>query len=81
VTILASDTEPVREMIADGQNGLLVDFFDVDAMVQAANRVLDALREFKHLGAAGIDLIRERYSLEVCLPQVLELFEDALHRS
>ena len=80
-TILASDTAPVGEMITDGQNGLLVDFFDVDALVQTANRVLDAPRDFKHLGTAGIDLIHERYSLEVCLPQLLELFNHALHGS
>ena len=80
-TILASDTEPVREMITDGHNGLLVDFFDVDGMVQSANRVLDAPWEFKHLGAAGVELIQARYSLEVCLPLILKLFEDAVSSS
>ena len=77
-TILASDTAPVCEMITHRQNGLLVDFFDIDAMVQTANRVLDAPCEYAHLGPAGVELIREKYSLEVCLPQVLEMFQDAM---
>jgi glycosyltransferase involved in cell wall biosynthesis len=65
-TVQASDTEPVREMIAHGENGLLVDFFDVDAWVEAANRVLDRPGDFKPLGLAGTRMIRDRYSLEVC---------------
>jgi glycosyltransferase involved in cell wall biosynthesis/DNA-binding CsgD family transcriptional regulator len=39
--IVASDTAPVREVIGDGRNGRLVDFFDVQAM---AEKVLHALR-------------------------------------
>jgi glycosyltransferase involved in cell wall biosynthesis/DNA-binding CsgD family transcriptional regulator len=39
--IVASDTAPVREVIRDGRNGRLVNFFDVNAM---AERVLDMLR-------------------------------------
>jgi hypothetical protein len=34
------------------------------------------LAAFKHLGAAGVDMIRSRYSLDVCLPQ-LNLFHEA----
>jgi glycosyltransferase involved in cell wall biosynthesis len=39
--IIASDTAPVREVIRDGQNGSLVNFFDAHAM---AAQVLHALR-------------------------------------
>jgi glycosyltransferase involved in cell wall biosynthesis len=38
--IIASDTAPVREVIRDGQNGSLVNFFDAQAV---ANKVLEAL--------------------------------------
>lgn len=76
-TILASDTAPVREMIEPGKNGLLADFFDVEGLTDMASKVLDTPQAFKHLGAAGVELIRSRYSLDVCLPQMLKLYEDA----
>ena len=55
------------------------DFFDVEALANMASKVLDAPQDYKHLGRAGIELIRERYSLEVCLPRMLALYEDAFH--
>ena len=76
-TVLGSDTAPVREMIRDGENGLLVDFFDVDGFVAAANRVLDDPPAFRHLGRAGVRMIEEHYSLDKCLPKLLALFQQA----
>lgn len=78
-TVLASDTPPVREMIEHGKNGLLADFFDIEGLADAAEAVLDAPRDYKHLGQAGISMIRERYSLDVCLPKMLDLYEEATH--
>jgi glycosyltransferase involved in cell wall biosynthesis len=78
-TVLASNTAPVREMIRDGVNGLLVDFFDVEAQAELAGKVLDAPQEFKDLGQAGSRMIQERYSTEVCLPRMLALYEDAMY--
>jgi glycosyltransferase involved in cell wall biosynthesis len=77
-TVLASDTPPVREMVAHGQNGLLTDFFDAEALADAAEQVLDAPQDYKPLGRAGVEMIRAKYSLEVCLPRMLHLYEDAL---
>jgi len=78
-TVLASSTGPVREMIKHEENGLLVDFFDVDGFANQAGKVLDAPAGYKPLGQAGSKMIQERYSLQVCLPQMLALYEDALH--
>jgi glycosyltransferase involved in cell wall biosynthesis len=78
-TVLASNTPPVREMVGHGQNGLLADFFDVDGMADQAGKVLDAPQDYKPLGRVGVDLIRERYSLDVCLPRMLALYEDAFY--
>jgi len=79
ITVLASDTAPVREMIEHGKNGLLVDFFDVAKMADMASQVLDRPGDYKPLGQAGVEMIRERYSLDVCLPRMLALYEDAVH--
>jgi glycosyltransferase involved in cell wall biosynthesis len=76
--VLASDTAPVREMIEHGKNGLLADFFDVAGLAEMAGKVLDRPAEFRPLGQAGVQLIQERYSLDVCLPQMLELYRDTI---
>ncbi len=78
VTVLASDTAPVREMIEHGKNGLLVDFFDVDTLVQTAEAVLDDPQRFRHLGAAGMEMVRSQYNLDLCLSEMLKLYEEVL---
>ena len=80
-TVLASNTAPVREMIAHEQNGLLVDFFDVDGFVTQAHKVLDDSTAFRPLGEAGIAMIREKYSLDVCLPKILEFYREVTNSS
>src|SRR5205807_3689510 len=79
--VLASDTAPVREVIRHGENGLLNDFNDVEGLVESAERVLASPQAYRPLGQAGMALIRERYSLEVCLPQMLALYESVMNRS
>ena len=78
-TVLASDTPPVREMIRHEENGLLADFFDIDRMVELAGKVLDDPGAYRPLGQAGVQMIQSRYSLDVCLPRMLHLYEDAVH--
>jgi glycosyltransferase involved in cell wall biosynthesis len=76
-TVIASDTAPVREMIEHGKNGLLVDFFDVDGLADAADRVLKAPAEYRGLGATAVERIRAAYGMERCLPRMVALFERA----
>jgi glycosyltransferase involved in cell wall biosynthesis len=76
-TVLASDTPPVREMIEHGRNGLLCDFFDVERFARQASDVLDDPAAYRPLGAAGVAMIRQRYSLEQTLPKMLELYRRA----
>ena len=74
-TVLASNTEPVQEIIHEGHNGLLFDFFDIDCLAGRLNEILDSPSDFDALGVAGRQLIHEHYSLDVCLPKMLELYE------
>lgn len=68
--VVASDVAPVREAISDGETGLLVDFFDPDAL---AGRVVDVLsrpEDFAHLGRAARNHVAEKYDfLTKCLPE------------
>jgi glycosyltransferase involved in cell wall biosynthesis len=75
--VLGSDTAPVREMIRDGENGLLADLFDTEAFASRAVDVLQDPAAFRPLGRAAERMIAQRYSLEAVLPQMLKLYEEA----
>ena len=78
-TVLGSDTPPVREMIKHGENGLMAGFYDVDRLSELALEVLEDPEQHRHLGRAGAAMIREHYSLELCLEKMLKLYEDTLN--
>ena len=73
--VLGSDTLPVREMIADRKNGLLVDMFDVESIADKAIEVLRDPAAHRPLGRAAEQLIAQRYSVEAVLPQMLSMYE------
>jgi glycosyltransferase involved in cell wall biosynthesis len=70
--VVGSDTAPVREVI-DGQNGILVPFFDSE---QIAENIVDAVqhpRKFDNMRAAARQTAVERFDLEkVCLPSMID---------
>jgi len=71
-TIVASDVAPVREMIAHGENGLLVDFHHPDQLAAQVIDVLSAPGDYQHLGPAARYFVRERHDfLTRCLPEHL----------
>ena len=78
--VLGSATTPVMEMIRDHENGLLCDFFDVDAFTQKAIAVLKDPDAHRHLGRAAEKMVTERYSLEAILPKMIELYERTVNR-
>jgi glycosyltransferase involved in cell wall biosynthesis len=62
--LVASDTAPVREVIRDGDNGLLVDFFDPRALAARVGEVLldpDGCRGMRQRAAESV---REAYSMK-----------------
>jgi glycosyltransferase involved in cell wall biosynthesis len=75
-TVLASDTEPVREFVRPGQTGLLENFFDADAFARTALQVLAEPEAYRHLGQAGETLIREQYSLRTIIPRMTAFYEE-----
>lgn len=74
--VVASRTAPVEEVIRDGENGLLVDFFRPP---EIAAQVIAALAEpahFAHLRISARQRIVDTYDLKrICLPAQLRLVE------
>jgi len=74
--VIGSATPPVLEVIEDGENGLLVDFFNGDSIVDAISRVLDHPDRMQAMRTAARRTTVERYDLAtVCLPRHVELIE------
>ena len=80
-TVLGSATPPVMEMIGDGENGLLADFFDVEGMADKAVRVLKDPAAHRPLGRAAEEKIKLMYSVEAVVPQMLKMYESVVNRS
>jgi glycosyltransferase involved in cell wall biosynthesis len=71
--IVASDTGPLKEAIRHGENGLLVDFFDGDALVSECCRLLEDAEMRRALGQAARQHIVQNYDLQThCLPRQME---------
>ena len=77
-TVVASNTEPVREVVAHERNGLLADFYDLDRLTELALRVLGDPQGHRCLGEAGAALVQKKYAVERTLPQMVDFFRDAL---
>jgi glycosyltransferase involved in cell wall biosynthesis len=69
--VIGSDTDPVREVIADNKNGLLAPFFDIDQFAERVVEVLGYPRRFNPLRARARQTILDRYDLaRICLPRI-----------
>lgn len=74
--IVASDTEPVRELITDGENGRLVPYFDREALQTALIRALEGDPDAARLKEAARQTITRDYDFETkTLPRMVEWVE------
>lgn len=70
--IVASNTSPLHEVIDDGHNGHLVDFFDQQGLVERVCELLESPAERRRLGVNARQTAVSRFDLRrVCLPQQL----------
>ena len=80
--IVASRTPPVREVIDHGEQGLLVDFFAQEQLLDAIDRQLDQRDAALQMGERARQRVLERYDLHsVCLPRQRELVLNAVART
>ena len=73
--IVGSRTAPVEEVVEDGCNGLLIDFFSHNDLANAVVDLLSSADIAASLGSTARQTVIERYSLEKCLPGQLKLID------
>jgi glycosyltransferase involved in cell wall biosynthesis len=79
--VLGSSTGPVTEMIRDGENGLLADFFNIEEFASKAIAVLKDPAAYRPLGDAAEKMIADEYSMEAILPRMVSLYERTVNRA
>ncbi len=79
--ILGSDTAPVREVIEDGVNGLLVDFFSPKQIADRVDEVLSHPNRMAQLREKARETAIERYELSTLLSKHLQLITEVANRS
>jgi glycosyltransferase involved in cell wall biosynthesis len=79
--VLGSDTAPVKEVIKDGENGLLADFFSPKQIADRISEVLDHPTRMAELRQKARETALERYSLEQLLPCHVQLVKDVANGS
>lgn len=77
--VIGSDTDPVREVIEDGKNGLLVDFFSPEQIADRVDEVLDHPDRMAALRKAARETVLERYALKDRLPELVRNIEDTIN--
>ena len=74
--VIGSDTPPLAEVIRDGVNGLLVDFFSPEALARRMAAVLADPAAHRPLGLEARRTVEQQFDLHsVCLPRQLALVD------
>ncbi len=76
--VIGSNTPPVVEIISDGENGLLADFFSPDEIAERVIEALDRPAQMRELRRAARQTIVDRYALERCVPAQLRFIDEVL---
>ena len=76
--VLGSDTGPVTEVIQDGENGLLVDFFSPQKIADRIDEVLDHPTKMAEIRVNARKTVLECYALADLLPKHIQLIKDVI---
>lgn len=73
--VVASCTEPVKEVIEHEYNGLLVDFFNPEALASAVARVTKDKELAQRLGANARNTVLKKYEVGSCIEKQFRLMQ------
>ncbi|HEV7322572.1 MAG TPA: glycosyltransferase family 4 protein [Ensifer sp.] len=76
--VVGSDTAPVQEVISSGRNGMLVPFFDTDALAETISGALAQPEKYADMRAAARRTIEQRFRLGDCVARQMTLLDKAI---
>ena len=76
--IIASNTQPVKEVIKDGFSGILTDFFDTDTLVKKINEVLDNKESYSLIQKNARDTIIKKYDQKDMIKKQFEFINNCV---
>lgn len=76
--LVASNTEPVLEVIEDNYNGLLTDFFNVEQLVEKIEYALDNKNKMQEIRKNSRQSVIEKYDLAKVVPLQIQALTKAL---
>ena len=78
--MVASNTAPVKEVITNESNGLLVDMNSIDHISKTLDYALNNQNQLTHLKKAARQTIIQNYDLDDCLKKQLHLIESCFFK-
>jgi glycosyltransferase involved in cell wall biosynthesis len=76
--IVTTDAPGCREIVIDGENGILVPIKDVDALARAIRELLDSPDLRLRMGHAGRQLVKRKFSLATVVNETLAVYESMI---
>jgi glycosyltransferase involved in cell wall biosynthesis len=73
--VLATATEGARELITDGETGLLIPIEDVQSLASNLFRLLNDLDERLRLGNAAQEIAEEKFGVERMIAETEKIYE------
>ena len=77
--LVASDTQPVKEVVTHEENGLLVDMFSISAVVDTIDRALDDPTLRAKLGSSAREMMIKQYDMHLLWPKHKTLLQSVIY--
>jgi glycosyltransferase involved in cell wall biosynthesis len=79
--VVATDVGGTREAVVEGETGFLVGARDVPALAERVSRLLEDPELARRLGARGLEVAREKFSIEAMVARTEALYRSVLRGS
>ena len=72
--VLATDVNGVRELVVDGETGVIVPSQNAESLAEAIVTLIDDPQRLKKLGQAGLNRVREHFTISAMIKNLEQYF-------